>query len=299
MITAPRVEGKAPVRDGRVLGYAEFGPPSGRPVVWLHGTPGGRRQVPQAARKLAEDLGARIIGIERPGIGWSTAHLYKNILDFTKDLSMALDFLKVDRLSVIGLSGGGPYSLAAPVGLESQRVVSVGILGGVGPTRGAQAVTGGPISIARKLAPALRVLEFPLTGLLTSLAWSLRPLASPGFDTYAKFSPEGDRKVFEVPEIKEMFLDDLLLASKSGMRAPIDDLILFTRPWGFSLSDVKVPVKWWHGDADTIVPLSQAKETVSHLANCDLIIRPGESHLGGMGAADEVIRTLLKTWDDN
>ena len=298
MITPPRTEGKAPVRDGRVLGYSEFGPMDGKPIVWLHGTPGGRRQVPQAARVLAQELGGRIIGIERPGIGWSSSHLYDCIFDFCEDLSLALEFLKVDKLSIIGLSGGGPYTLAAASGLKKQEVVSVGILGGVGPTRGTNAVSGGPISIAVKLARAIRILELPLSGLMTTVAWSLRPLASQGFDLYARLSPEGDRKVFEQPEIKEMFLDDLLLASKSGLRAPIDDLILFTRDWGFSLCDVKAPVRWWHGDSDTIVPIAQALETIKQIPNCELIVRSGESHLGGMGAALEVVTRVLEYWPD-
>src|SRR5581483_10770364 len=85
-ITAPRVEGAVAVRRGRKLGFAEFGVAGGRPIVWLHGTPGARRQLPEAARRAALADGGRLIGIDRPGTGYSTHHLYESILDFVDDL---------------------------------------------------------------------------------------------------------------------------------------------------------------------------------------------------------------------
>ncbi|HUY86243.1 MAG TPA: alpha/beta hydrolase, partial [Acidimicrobiales bacterium] len=180
-IAAPRAEGRLIVRKGRQLGYAEFGPPDGRPVIWFHGTPGGRRQVPHAARVAAHRLNARIIGIERPGTGWSTPHLYDSIIDLTSDLELALDQLDIDRFSVVGLSGGGPYTLATARAM-GDRVVSVGVLGGVAPTRGDEASEGGPIALAVRLAPILPWLREPLGALLGTMARTLRPVASAGFD---------------------------------------------------------------------------------------------------------------------
>ena len=107
-ITAPRLEGTVRVRDGRKLGIAEFGTPDGQPIVWLHGTPGARRQIPEEARKLADARGLRIIGIDRPGVGLSTAHQYEDIFDFVTDLEIVVDQLGIERFATIGLSGGAP-----------------------------------------------------------------------------------------------------------------------------------------------------------------------------------------------
>ena len=91
---------------------------------------------------------------------------------------------------------------------------------------------------------------------------------------------------------------DLGIGDTGGrLRAPVDDIILFTRHWGFLLREVTPPVKWWHGDADHIVPLSHGRHCVERLPNAELFIRPGESHLGGFAAAEEVLETLLATWD--
>jgi pimeloyl-ACP methyl ester carboxylesterase len=138
----------------------------------------------------------------------------------------------------------------------------------------------------------------PLSLGLTALVWAVRPVASPAFELYARISPEGDQRVFARPEIKAMFLDDLRNGSRRGMAAPILDFLLFSRPWGFSVRDITVPVRWWHGDADNFVPLAHGQHMVSLIPDAELYVRPGESHLGGFGAAEEVLTKLLAVWDE-
>src|SRR3954452_21416615 len=230
-ITPPRIEGRVQVREGRKLGFAEFGPVRGRPIVWLHGTPGARKQIPEEARLAAEEVGVRFVGVDRPGTGLSTSHLYGSILDFTDDLRILIDELGFDDLAVIGLSGGGPYALATGYAMPD-RVKAVGVLGGVAPTRGPEGVTGGLVSLAVRLAPLIPPFRVPLGVLLGAVVSLLTPLGYPALEVYARFSPPGDREGFARPEIKEMFINDL--ADTHGrLRAPIDDIILFTRDWGF------------------------------------------------------------------
>ena len=116
-LVRPALEGSVAVREGRRLSFAEYGTPRGDAIVWMHGTPGARRQIPLEARTYAEQTGLRIIGIDRPGIGSSTPYLYPDILDWTEDLALLLDALAVDEARIVGLSGGGPYALAAGAGL--------------------------------------------------------------------------------------------------------------------------------------------------------------------------------------
>ena len=237
----------------------------------------------------------RFIGIDRPGTGLSTSHLYESILDFIPDLEIALDELCVDELAVIGLSGGGPYALASAYAMPD-RVKVVGVLGGVAPSRGPEGIDGGLVSVATRFAKVLPPLRVPLGGLLSGVILTLRPLGHAGLVAFARVSPPGDRAVLQRPEIEAMFLDDLM-DTGGRLRAPVDDAILFTRDWGFSLRDVRVPVKWWHGDADHIVPLAHGKHCVALLPDAELFVRPTESHLGGLGAAKEVLEVLLATWD--
>jgi pimeloyl-ACP methyl ester carboxylesterase len=296
LIVPPSVEGAVAVAPDRKLGFAEFGPARGRAVVWLHGTPGARRQIPQAARAVATDLDIRLLGIDRPGVGLSTPHLYESVLGFADDLEIALDRLAVDDLLIIGLSGGGPYALAAAYAMPD-RIRAVGVLGGVAPTRGPDGVPGGLVGALDRLAPVLPPLRGPLALGLTCLVRTVRPVAGRALEAYAAVSPEEDRAVLSRPEMRAMFLDDIIGNGTHGMGAPVDDLILFTRHWGFALSDIDAPVRWWHGDSDIIVPLVHGEHVVNRLGNASLVVRPGESHLGGFDAAEEVLGTLLSLWD--
>ncbi len=290
-IARPRLEGTIGVGGARRLGFATFGSPYGDPIVWMHGTPGARRQIPVEVRAYADAHELRIIGIDRPGIGSSTPHQYPNLLAWTADLERVADVLGLAELRVIGLSGGGPYALAAGAGLPD-RVRSVAVIGGVAPTVGLDAINGGPLQLASRLRPVLRAGRVPIGVGLSLLIRALRPIGGPAIDLYAALSPEPDRLLLTRPEFRAMFLDDLLHGSRRQITAPLLDVLLFTQDWGFRLEDVKVPVSWWHGDLDHIVPFSHGEHAASLLPNATFHAMEGESHLGGLGLAEEILTSL-------
>src|SRR4029453_5045133 len=84
----PALEGSVAVRDGRRLSFAEYGAPRGPALIWFHGTPGSRRQIPLDAAAYPAESGIRIIGVDRPGIGSSTPYQYPNVADFPHDVVM-------------------------------------------------------------------------------------------------------------------------------------------------------------------------------------------------------------------
>jgi pimeloyl-ACP methyl ester carboxylesterase len=296
-IARPKLEGNVAVDDDRQISFAEFGAPQGRAVFWLHGTPGARRQIPTEARVYAEDHDIRLIGIDRPGIGSSTPHRYESISAFAADLRIIADTLGIDKMAVVGLSGGGPYALACAAGL-SDRVVAVAVLGGVAPTQGPDAIRGGAMELGLRLAPLLKYGGNPLRIGASLLVQSIRPVASPALYAYAAVSPEADRHLLTRPEFKAMFLDDLLNGSRKQLAAPFNDVILFARDWGFRLDEVKVPVRWWHGDHDHIIPFAHGEHVVSRLPDAELFHLPEESHLAGLGRGEEILFTLMKLWDE-
>lgn len=119
----------------------------------------------------------------------------------------------------------------------------------------------------------------------------------PAVDLYGLLSPRADRHLLARPEFKAMFLDDLLNGSRKQLAAPFADVIAFARDWGFRLDEVKVPVRWWHGDHDHIVPFSHGEHVVSRLPDAKLLHLPGESHLAGLGRGEEILSTLMQIWD--
>jgi pimeloyl-ACP methyl ester carboxylesterase len=298
VVAPPRLSGVVTLADGRDLAFAEFGDPGGLPVVWLHGTPGSCRQVAPAASAAASALGVRIIGVARPGAGDSTPARYRNVASIADDIEQLVDRFGVGRFAVVGLSGGGPYTLALGARL-TDRVAGLGVLGGVAPTVGEDAPDGGVVALARTYQFALRRVQRPLGSVLSIALRPLIPLASPIADALFGVLPEGDRRVFETPGVKDMFIGDLSLSltAGEGVRAALLDATLFGRDWGFRLSDVTVPVHWWHGDEDWIVPLAHGEWVASRLPDATFHLRPGDSHLSGYAAADEVIETAASFFD--
>ena len=296
-IARPKLEGNIAVGEDRQIGFAEFGDPQGRAVFWLHGTPGARRQIPTEARLYAENHKIRLIGLDRPGIGSSTPYRYENIRAFGDDLRTIADTLGIDKMAVIGLSGGGPYALACAA-VMPDRVVAAGVLGGVAPFLGDEGITSGLMNLGKRAAPLLRLGGDPLRIGASLVIRMIRPVATPALELFALISPEADRRLLTRPEFKAMFLDDLLNGSRKQLAAPFADVVVFSRDWGFRLDEVKVPVRWWHGDHDHIVPFAHGEHVVSLLPDAELFHLPGESHLAGLGRGEEILATLMKIWDE-
>jgi pimeloyl-ACP methyl ester carboxylesterase len=295
-IARPKLEGNIAVGDDRQIGFAEFGDPQGRAVFWLHGTPGARRQIPMEARVYAEQRQIRLIGVDRPGIGSSTPYQYDTVFAFAQDLRTIADTLGIDKFEVIGLSGGGPYTLACAAAMPD-RVIAAGVLGGVAPVRGVDAIGGGISTLISAAAPVVQIAGGPLRLAASTLIRLIRPVAEPALYAYAAISPVADRQLLVRPEFKAMFLDDLLNGSRKQLAAPFADVVVFARDWGFRLDEVKVPVRWWHGDADHIVPFEHGQHVVSRLPDVQLTHLPGESHLAGLGRAEEILDTMIGLWD--
>lgn len=91
------------LRDGRVLGYAEYGNPNGKPVFFFHGWPGSRfsgKETDEAGKKL----GIRIISTDRPGIGLSIYKIDRKLLDWPDDVIELADYLKIKKFSLMSVS---------------------------------------------------------------------------------------------------------------------------------------------------------------------------------------------------
>ena len=142
--------------DERRLGYAELGDPDGPLVFWFHGSPGARRQIPPAGVG-AEELGLRLVCVERPGVGDSTDHAYPRITDWPPTW---LSWQTISVTSDSWWSGcrGGPYALACASELPT-RVIAVGLLGSLVPTAGEDAIAGGIVALSQRLNPVLKICD--------------------------------------------------------------------------------------------------------------------------------------------
>src|SRR3954470_18526977 len=97
------------LRDGRTLGYAEYGAPDGMPVIYAHGGLSCRLDVETGASS-ARESGIRLISVDRPGIGLSGPKPGRVVADWATDIAELTDQLGICAFAAIGWSMGGQYA---------------------------------------------------------------------------------------------------------------------------------------------------------------------------------------------
>ena len=86
--------------DGRKLGYAQYGSTNGPTIICLHGLPGSRIDFARSDGP-AKAAGARIIAVDRPGIGLSSPHPEATMLSHARDIESLAIALDLDAYSVL------------------------------------------------------------------------------------------------------------------------------------------------------------------------------------------------------
>jgi pimeloyl-ACP methyl ester carboxylesterase len=287
----PIREHRVAVTHDRHLGAAEFGDPDGFPVLWFHGTPGGRMQVPPDAPASAAKRGLRLFGVERPGTGYSTPHRYESVREFAADIGALADGLGLTKLAIAGLSGGGPYAIACAHGLPD-RVVAAAVIGGIGPVSGPDAVPGHGRTLARLHAFA-SLIAAPTGRILPTLVRPFIPHAHLAVRAFSVIAPEADKPILLDPAFESVLVGDILHVMDGGLAGALHDFRLLSRDWGFRLRDVRVPVHFFHGDADDFVPEAHGRHLASAVQRGTLTILRGGGHLAGYVDAARVLDVLL------
>lgn len=278
--------------DGRDLGYAEYGDLSGFPVFFFHGTAGSKLFHPPL--DVTQHMGVRLICAERPGYGESTFQPNRRILDWPKDVVSLADALKLDRFAVSGHSGGGPHTLACAYAL-ADRVTSAAVVAGAGPVDTPNVTEG--LTFEHSLGYRIgQYTPWPAWYLL--FKWLFRDIAadpSTAIDRDQDTWPPTDKAILTTPEIHELCVRSDIEAFRQGLRAFAWDARLLTRPWGFNLSEIKVPVHLWHGTADNSTTLAMAKYMAEKIPNGNLVICEGEAHMLLIPHWGEILAALIQT----
>lgn len=115
--------------SGRRIDVECSGPETGRPLLFLHGSMGGRRLSEAMRAKLA---GRRIIAPGRPGHGQTPADDTLNVQDVARDLFHVLDYFGIEASDVLTYDLGAPYGLWMAQ-LQPERILSLTCLAPVPP----------------------------------------------------------------------------------------------------------------------------------------------------------------------
>jgi pimeloyl-ACP methyl ester carboxylesterase len=281
--------GELLLADGRRLAFAEFGDRDGRPCMYFHFTPGSRLDPAAVFHGKAQLLdGVRLVAIDRPGFGRSDRQPGRSFVDWPNDVTAVADRLDIDKLAVLGVSGGGGYALACAARIP-ERLDCVAIVSGLGPVYRTEARQG--------MAAANRILY----GLSLRAPFLARGLASIIFRVVARTLARPPRTpakgaaatgIWNDPTARPALLATLREAViRPGTRGLVDELALYARPWGFALEDITIDVHLWHGTRDTNVPLALAQHVADAIPRSTLTLIDGD-HLAPIDHIDEAINMI-------
>jgi len=270
--------------DGRTLAYATWGDPDGFPILSLHGTPGCRLN-----RWPNEDVyisaGAYLVTHDRAGYGRSDRHHGRNVADEAADVAALADELGFDRFGVSGGSGGGPHVLACAA-LLSDRVVravcSVGVapLGGAGLSEDEWLAGMDPENV--KEFGWAKAGEDVLMGELERLQKQVEERAAVDPSTVLdEFElSDADRAQLARPESMQVIRETASEQAVNGVGGWADDDLAFTRPWGFDVATVSVPVLIRYGLTDVLVPAAHGEWLAANVPGCIVEVDDTAGHLG-------------------
>jgi len=289
------------LKDGRTLGYATYGSSSTASmtptIFYLHGFPGARIEgTLWVESSLSPAVNARLIGIDRPGMGLSTFQSNRRILDFPSDLLELADHLKVEQFHVLGVSGGVPYALACTKEIPKSRLINTTLVSGLYP------------GSREGMLFAVRALMFVGYWAPTSLMASVfdmkfgRAARNPDpkvmedlFMAEMQGRPEKDLICLENKEVRECLSRSLseAFAQEGGMGVAWDWRLY--SDWGFELTEVDgKDVSIWHGKKDVNTPILMAEEASKSLVGCKYHTFDDETHMSlPFNHVEEILKDLL------
>jgi pimeloyl-ACP methyl ester carboxylesterase len=275
--------------DGRALGYAEYGDPSGLPMLGFHGTPGSRFMF-GLAHPVAAELGIRLIAPERPGFGISTYQRRRTLASYAFDIADFADRLGLSRFAVAGISGGGPYA-AACAALLPERVSALGIVSPVGPMAGDEKpdAVGKGHFFAFRVSPRIPPLLAAAFAVGRS-AFLHAPNLIYGF-ILGRASPS-DWKILSRADVRRNLLAGVAEGCRPGIGAAMQDMRIFSRPWNIPMGDITAPAFLWQGLSDRNVSVAAALRLGELVPHCHVERIENAGHYWIFDHVREVLRTL-------
>ncbi len=262
--------------SGRVVAADIDGDPDGTPVVLLHGTPDSRlARHPDPS--IAAAAGVRLVAVDRPGFGRSSADEHATPIGFSGDVEAVLDHLGIATAHLLAWSAGTIWAVGVAAALED-RIASLTAVGGLVPfeafsdpsVRSAAGDTRlGMIDTAAEVGPQLA-------------AEMIGPLLVPDPATPVTAlehrSETGDAELSAIPGADVAMVAAACDAVGNGPGGLIRDVAVQFTPSGIDFAGIGVPARFLTGDHDTICPPAFAEWYARELPRGTADIVTGAGH---------------------
>ena len=256
--------------DGRTMAYTSIGSAGGAVLVYHHGAPGGRLELATLDDAIAAE-GLRVITPDRPGYGGSTPQPGRTTAGFVDDVVVLADHLGIDRFGVMGLSSGGPYTVACASSL-GDRIV------------GAIVAAGNTDMSWPDAADGYLQFELDLMALADADAAAAACIEQYGADGSRFFEGDMDLGATDnewlADETRATGLSTSMgVAFAQGVVGYAHDIWVQGRPWTFDPGAVTAPTIVVHGADDQLVPIAHSEHTASLIPGAELRVLDDVGHL--------------------
>jgi pimeloyl-ACP methyl ester carboxylesterase len=278
------------LKDGRRLGFAEFGASTTRAVFHFHGSASSRLEHPSPENML-DKMGIRFITTDRPGHGLSDYQPDRHLIDWAQDILQLADHLGILEFYVTGNSAGGPHAMACAHQLED-RIIAGALISSMAPMSRPGAFEGMPL-LNQILARSARQCR----GATRLIRWLMRKMVMGDAESATRqvmsSIPDSDKAALNAPQNVEILVNSIHEGFRQGALGIAEDDILVNRDWGFKLEDVKARMDIWHGMKDVNVPIHGGEFLRDSLPNVRVNFLPDAGHFFLFGCWEEILSALM------
>jgi len=268
--------------DGRRAQLWTGGAASAPTVLVCHGTP-DTRWIARTGASAAASTGVRLVCVNRPGYGTSTP-TDSTMSSVADDAVAVLDQLDVDRVGVLGMSGGGAYA-AALSAVHPDRVAALAVVAAPRETGTAMGPLDAEVERARP--------EF--------VEWAAGVNAADPDDAALAARWLGSQPPDDAALLGATLSTAAVAASAREALARPDgylrDAALLFSDWCFALSDVRCPTQLWFGALDDRNPPATGRWWADRVTGAELTVTP-TTHLATLLANWQTILAALRSYLD-
>ena len=270
--------------DGRVLAYAECGAANAPLVMYFHGAPTSRLDLAGLDDALVA-LGVRVVSPDRPSYGGSSPQPGRSWNHWPADVAALADHLGVERFAVIGLSSGGPYSVACAALLPG-RVAAATVVAGVTDMAWPDAW----LDYEENEATIMRLADEA-----AALAWCEEHYGADGsrfFEHAGEMAP-ADLALLSDEAMATSLFATMGEAFRQGVGGFAQDITVQGRPWSFDPAAITARTTVVHGEADTLVPLAHGRHTAELIPGATFVSLPDHGHLSTLTEIPQLCADLV------
>ena len=284
------------LRDGRTLGYAEWGDPDGIPVFYFT-SPEASRYSRHPDETILTDLGVHLFTFDRSGRGLSSPHKGSTLLDWADDVRNFVQHRNITRFAMMGHSQGGIHCLACaykyPDMVSSATLVS--------------AVAGLDDPAVLAMQPRFLKIQYWMSQhapWLMTLQWNIFRLSIQGergqkmIERQMLSLPRSDQEVFRIEGGADTNMKSIREALRQGGAGVTRDFCVVAGDWGFTLEDIRTKVFIWHGELDSMIAPSTSRYLAARLPNSETTLIPDGGSLLFYGRWRDILQQLINYWSE-